>query len=104
MEKIFEEEQAKLPDHLRGRFRFGVQYDEIKDLGPKVKRLFSFSSATEKEVLYLKAVKCTWALSILSVIYLFIYFRFEKNKNFKQSSNGENTRMIQPLMLFKSIS
>lgn len=50
MQKIFEEEQAKLPEHLRGRFRFGVQYEEIKDLGPKVKRLFSFSSATQKEV------------------------------------------------------
>lgn len=102
MEKIFEEEQAKLPEHLRGRFRFGVQYDEIKDLGPKVKRLFSFSSATEKEVFYLNAMR--GALGVIDLVLFVIYFRFEKNKNFKPSSSGENTRMIQPLMLFKSIS
>jgi len=50
MEKVFEEEQQKLPGFLRGRFRFGVQYNEIKDLGPKVRRLFSFSHATAKEI------------------------------------------------------
>lgn len=50
LEAIYEEEQQKLPEHLRSRFRYGIQYDEIKDLGPKVKRLFSFTSATQKEI------------------------------------------------------
>lgn len=50
LEAIYEEEQQKLPEHLRGRFRYGIQYDEIKDLGPKVKRLFSFTTATQKEI------------------------------------------------------
>ena len=50
MEDIYYEEQMQLPEHLRGRYRFGVQYDEIKDCGPKLRRLFSFKFATEKEV------------------------------------------------------
>jgi len=50
MEKVFEEEQEKLPPFLKGKFRFGVQYNEIKDFGPKLRRLFSFSHATSKEI------------------------------------------------------
>jgi len=51
LEKIFLQEQARLPEDLKGQFRFGVSYDEIKDLHPKIRRLFSFTFATPGEIL-----------------------------------------------------
>mmetsp|Transcript_8242 Transcript_8242/g.9153 ORF Transcript_8242/g.9153 Transcript_8242/m.9153 type:complete len:142 (-) Transcript_8242:523-948(-) len=46
LNKIFEEEQRALPPDLRSRFRFGVTWDELKDIHPKIKRLFSMKNAT----------------------------------------------------------
>jgi len=50
LNSLFEEEQSRLPDSLKGQFRFGVKYDEIKFCGPKVRRLFSFTNATPNEI------------------------------------------------------
>jgi len=50
LQDVFLEEQRKLPRFLQGRFRFGVQYDEIQYKNPKLKRLFSFTNASLKEV------------------------------------------------------
>eukprot|EP01128_Nolandella_sp_AFSM9_P010226 TRINITY_DN7039_c0_g1_i1.p1 TRINITY_DN7039_c0_g1~~TRINITY_DN7039_c0_g1_i1.p1 ORF type:complete len:418 (-),score=114.56 TRINITY_DN7039_c0_g1_i1:184-1437(-) len=47
-------EQLKLDEDLRGRFRFGIQEHEIAHLHPKIRRLFSFTFATEKEKLKMR--------------------------------------------------
>lgn len=47
---LYEEEQTRLAPDLRGRFRFGVTFDEIKDFHPKIVRLFSMTFASEREV------------------------------------------------------
>jgi len=49
-EALYAEEQRRLPAALRGNFRFGIQHSEIKDYHPKIRRLFSFTFATHKEV------------------------------------------------------
>lgn len=48
--ELYEEEQTRLPPDLRGRFRFGVTFEEIKNFHPKIIRLFSFTFASEREV------------------------------------------------------
>jgi small subunit ribosomal protein S15 len=53
-EKVFEKEQSELPPDLRGRFRYGVTFDQIKDYHPKLRRLFSMSLATPSEQLQVR--------------------------------------------------
>jgi len=53
-DEIFLREQQLLPAELRGRFRFGVTFDEIKDYHPKLRRLFSMTNATPAEILALR--------------------------------------------------
>jgi len=48
---MYVEEQSRLPPDLRGHFRFGVTWEEIKDFHPKIVRLFGFTFATEREKL-----------------------------------------------------
>jgi len=50
-EDVFLQQQETLPTDLRGHFRFGVTYDEIKDFHPKLKRLFSFNNASKHEII-----------------------------------------------------
>jgi len=49
--EMYIEEQSRLPADLRGRFRFGVTWEEIKDFHPKILRLFSFTFAKDSEKL-----------------------------------------------------
>jgi len=51
LEKLFLEEQRELAPDLRGNFRYGVTWDDIKFFHPKVRRLFSFKNATPTELL-----------------------------------------------------
>jgi len=53
-EEIFLREQNELPEDLRGRFRFGVTFDQIKDYHPKLRRLFSMTFATPGEILQVR--------------------------------------------------
>jgi len=53
-ETIFLREQQDLPEDLRGRFRFGVTFDQIKDYHPKLRRLFSMTFATPGEILQVR--------------------------------------------------
>jgi len=46
---LYNQEQSKLDDLYKGKYRFGIKPEEIKDKHPKVKLLFSFANATEKE-------------------------------------------------------
>lgn len=66
--ELYEEEQTRLAPDLRGRFRFGVTYDEIKNFHPKIIRLFSFTFASESEVGIL--YKLFWStVSIKSLLF-----------------------------------
>jgi len=49
-EALFQAEQQKLPAKLRGQFRFGVTYDQIKNFHPKIKRLFSYTFASKADL------------------------------------------------------
>jgi len=50
IEKLYKEEQAALPEDLRGQYRFKIRPEEIEDLSPKLKRLFSFKFASDGEI------------------------------------------------------
>jgi small subunit ribosomal protein S15 len=45
-QKVFEEEQKSLPEHLRNKYRFGIKPDEIEKCHPKIKHLFSMTHAS----------------------------------------------------------
>jgi small subunit ribosomal protein S15 len=53
-EDLYAKEQTALPVDLRGRFRFGVSHEEIKEFHPKLRRLFSFTFATDGEKLKIR--------------------------------------------------
>jgi hypothetical protein len=84
---LYEEEQTRLEPDLRGRFRFGVTYDEIKNFHPKIVRLFSFTNASEREVF----VNAT-------IVDLFRNWPSVSNLPYK---NGASTNLTQLLMQFK---
>jgi small subunit ribosomal protein S15 len=49
-EAIFKREQEELPEHLRNVFRFGVTAEELRNVHPRLRRLFSLRRATPHEV------------------------------------------------------
>jgi len=78
-EDYFQQEQNKLEDIYKGQYRFNVQPEEIKNIHPKVKLLFSFTNAKDKEKTAFKKK---------------VFF-----ENFKESENDTGNSAVQVAML-----
>jgi len=48
-EDVYQQEQSELPEMLKGKFKFGIEPEEMKDRHPKLKILFSFKDSTDRQ-------------------------------------------------------